>query len=106
MQPYENSFLSGPNASFIVELYARYIEDPDSVDPRWRSFFADLQDDARSVLQELRGASWETPRSGIIRNGSAGNGEQVSSEERRVGKAWVSKCRSRCSRDHSKKKNT
>ncbi|WP_119461704.1 2-oxoglutarate dehydrogenase E1 component [Rhodospirillaceae bacterium SYSU D60014] len=77
MQPYENSFLSGPNASFIVELYARYIEDPDSVDPSWRSFFADLQDDARSVLQELRGASWAPQRPGIIGDESAGNGQQV-----------------------------
>ena len=77
MQPYENSFLSGPNASFIVELYARYIEDPDSVDPSWRRFFADLQDDARSVLQEMRGASWAPRRPGIIGNGAAENGRQV-----------------------------
>ena len=27
------SFLSGPNAPFIEELYAKYLESPSSVDP-------------------------------------------------------------------------
>ena len=36
MQESETSFLSGPNAAFITELYARYAEDPQSVDPDWR----------------------------------------------------------------------
>src|SRR5438876_3352231 len=36
------SFLSGTNAIFIEELYARFLENPDSVDPSWRSFFAEI----------------------------------------------------------------
>jgi 2-oxoglutarate dehydrogenase E1 component len=36
------SFLSGTNAAFLEELYARWRESPDSVDPSWRAFFAEL----------------------------------------------------------------
>jgi 2-oxoglutarate dehydrogenase E1 component len=36
------SFLSGANAAFIEDLYARFLENPDSVDPGWRSFFTEL----------------------------------------------------------------
>src|SRR4051812_23380644 len=56
--PDQSSFLFGSNATFIAELYARYLEDPQSVDPSWNSFFTELNDDAREVLDELRGASW------------------------------------------------
>ncbi len=71
MHPLQTSILSGPNAAFIAELYARYAEDPGAVAPDWRRFFADLQDDARAVLRELRGASWSPTRPGIIVNGAA-----------------------------------
>jgi len=70
MQTIDNSILSGPNAGFIAELYARYVEDPASVDPSWRQFFAELQDDGRSVLQDLRGASWAPRQPTIIANGA------------------------------------
>jgi len=53
-----NSFLFGPNAKFIADLYARFAADPGSVDPSWQGFFRELDDDARAVIEELRGASW------------------------------------------------
>jgi len=65
-----SSFLSGPNAPFIADLYRRYLQDPGSVDPSWQGFFRDLGDDARAVIDELRGASW-TPRA---RPAEGGNG--------------------------------
>ena len=70
MQTIDSSILSGPNAAFIAELYARYVEDPHAVDPSWRQFFAELQDDGRSVLQDLRGASWAPRRPSVIVNGA------------------------------------
>jgi 2-oxoglutarate dehydrogenase E1 component len=70
MQPIDTSILSGPNAAFIAELYARYVEDPGSVDAGWQRFFAELQDDGRSVLQDLRGASWAPRRPAVIVNGA------------------------------------
>src|SRR5215469_2526569 len=36
------SFLAGADVSFLEALYARYLENPESVDAGWRSFFADL----------------------------------------------------------------
>ena len=54
----QSSFLFGQNAGFIAELYARFLKDPASVDPSWNGFFKELDDDARAVLDELRGASW------------------------------------------------
>ncbi len=33
----------GPNAGYILELYDRYLADPNSVDPELRAFFADFQ---------------------------------------------------------------
>src|SRR5882724_9139717 len=64
------SFLSGPNAPFIEELYAKYVESPSSVDPSWRKFFSELQDESATVLQDIRGASW-APR---LRSVEIGNG--------------------------------
>ena len=72
MQTPQGTFLSGPNASFIEELYGRYVENPTSVDPSWQTFFAELQDEGRAVLQDLKGASW-APRTGE-RPSNGGNG--------------------------------
>jgi 2-oxoglutarate dehydrogenase E1 component len=65
-QQSQSSFLFGGNATFIAEMFARYIVDPKSVDDSWQVFFAGLDDDARSVLEELKGASWAKTRSRII----------------------------------------
>mgnify|MGYP002714146060 CR=1 FL=1 len=64
--PDQSSFLFGSNATFIAELYARYLKDPQSVDSSWNSFFTELNDDAREVLDELRGASWAPNTTSII----------------------------------------
>jgi 2-oxoglutarate dehydrogenase E1 component len=34
------TFLTGANAGFIADLYARFLDDPASVDDSWRRFFA------------------------------------------------------------------
>src|SRR3546814_5089289 len=69
-RPEELSFLFGGNAVFIAELYSRYVEDPDSVDPSWKSFFDDLRDDPAGTLVEARGPSWGRLKPSVI----AGNG--------------------------------
>src|SRR5688572_2507755 len=38
-----NSYLFGSNAPFIEALYESYLKDPQSVEPRWRSYFDELQ---------------------------------------------------------------
>lgn len=57
------------NAEFVAELYTRYLENPNAVDPSWVAFFNDLEEDGRAVARALKGASW-TPRP----VGRAGNG--------------------------------
>ncbi|HEY0096048.1 MAG TPA: thiamine pyrophosphate-dependent enzyme, partial [Archangium sp.] len=39
MANFQDSYLSGGNIDFIEGLYARYLEDPSSVDPSWRELF-------------------------------------------------------------------
>ncbi|MGZ8263232.1 MAG: 2-oxoglutarate dehydrogenase E1 component [Burkholderiales bacterium] len=38
-----NSYLFGSNAPFIEALYESYLSDPESVEPRWRGYFDELQ---------------------------------------------------------------
>ncbi|HWI26473.1 MAG TPA: 2-oxoglutarate dehydrogenase E1 component [Stellaceae bacterium] len=67
------TFLNGANATFIAELYARWLDDPASVDESWRSFFGDLAEEAPAVLKELEGPGWGSERPHVIGNES-GNG--------------------------------
>jgi len=82
MQKSETSFLSGPNAAFITELYARYAEDPQSVDADWRDYFSSLGEEAQAALGDLRGASW-APRQANFVNGTGLNGDSVAASQRR-----------------------
>ena len=52
------SVLSGTNLTFIAELYARYLKNPQSVDQSWKPLFSQFADDGGTVLQDLHGASW------------------------------------------------
>ena len=60
------SFLSGTNAPYIAELYARFLENPKLVDKTWEIFFTDLSDDLEAVLNEMGGASWAASVEHII----------------------------------------
>jgi 2-oxoglutarate dehydrogenase E1 component len=53
----------------VEELYARYAEDPASVDAQWQAFFAGLKEDDRIVAQNAEGASWAKPNWPIPANG-------------------------------------
>ncbi|MBS0526970.1 MAG: 2-oxoglutarate dehydrogenase E1 component [Proteobacteria bacterium] len=66
MQAEQTSFLFGANAPFIEELYARFLEDPDKVDPDWRAFFEALAEERGDVLAEVRGASWAPNKARVI----------------------------------------
>ncbi|MCZ6509837.1 MAG: 2-oxoglutarate dehydrogenase E1 component, partial [Alphaproteobacteria bacterium] len=71
----QTSFLNGANATFVAEIYAKYLENPDSVDPSWRDFFATLHDDVGELLEEMRGASWAPRNTAVVGHGSnGGNG--------------------------------
>ncbi len=60
------SAMNGANAAYLADTYARWVENPGSVDPSFAELFAALNDDARSVLTDAMGASWAPrPRGGF-----------------------------------------
>src|SRR2546421_1378637 len=53
-----SSFLQGTNATYIDDLYARYEQDPASVDAEWQEFFKSLKDTPADVQKNAEGPSW------------------------------------------------
>ncbi|MEH2524265.1 MULTISPECIES: 2-oxoglutarate dehydrogenase E1 component [unclassified Bradyrhizobium] len=53
-----SSFLQGTNATYIDDLYARYEQDPASVESDWQEFFKSLKDTPADVQKNADGASW------------------------------------------------
>ena len=58
-------FLYGGNSTFVEELYAKYVANPDSVDPSWRQFFEALGDGFSQPSQALSRPSW-APASSLV----------------------------------------
>ncbi|MAB14285.1 2-oxoglutarate dehydrogenase E1 component, partial [Parvibaculum sp.] len=81
------SFLYGTNAGFVEELYARYLNDPASVDAEWKQFFDELDDERENVLKEVRGASWQRDDWPVSANGelvSALDGNWPAAEQKKL----------------------
>ena len=53
-----SSFLQGTNATYIDEIYARFENDPSSVDSEWQEFFKSLKDTPSDVRKNAEGPSW------------------------------------------------
>ncbi|WP_340244720.1 2-oxoglutarate dehydrogenase E1 component [Roseobacter sp. HKCCA2468] len=53
-----SSFMQGHNAEYLEQLYARYAQDPNSVEESWRVFFASLGDAPADAKAEAAGPSW------------------------------------------------
>ncbi|MGQ0505225.1 MAG: 2-oxoglutarate dehydrogenase E1 subunit family protein, partial [Myxococcaceae bacterium] len=64
MSNFQDSYLSGANIEFIEGLYARYLEDPNSVDPSWREVFA-RNDHGRPIFAP--GERREPPAGAVVR---------------------------------------
>ena len=56
-----SSFLYGGNAGYIDDLYARFEDNPGSVDAGWQAFFQGLKDDPANVQRAAHGPSWQRP---------------------------------------------
>src|SRR5690606_33366516 len=54
----ETSFLYGGNAAFVEDLYARWAQDPNAVEPSWRAFFASLQEKADQIKAATAQPAW------------------------------------------------
>ncbi|MBM3602451.1 MAG: 2-oxoglutarate dehydrogenase E1 component [Alphaproteobacteria bacterium] len=55
------TFLSGANIPYLLEIYARYLQDPSSIDASWAQYFATMGDHGHAALHDMLGASW-SPR--------------------------------------------
>ncbi|MFQ5533651.1 MAG: 2-oxoglutarate dehydrogenase E1 component [Sphingomonadales bacterium] len=70
----ESSFLYGGNSRFIEDLYRRYVDDPQSVDASWRTYFNKLSSGAREAMTGAPVASWARP--GPPRQSNGGTGDE------------------------------
>jgi 2-oxoglutarate dehydrogenase E1 component len=92
-----SSFLQGTNAAYIDDLYARYEQDPTSVDAEWQEFFKSLKDSPADVAKNAEGASWArdnwpvTPRDDLT-SALDGNWAQV---EKAVGTKLAAKAQAK-----------
>ncbi|MFN3447230.1 MAG: 2-oxoglutarate dehydrogenase E1 component [Roseococcus sp.] len=79
------SAMNGANAAFLADLYARWVEDPTSVDASFAELFAALNDDARAVLSDASGASWAPrPRGGFAPEPEAASAAKGAASQRRT----------------------
>ncbi|WP_027580837.1 2-oxoglutarate dehydrogenase E1 component [Bradyrhizobium sp. Ai1a-2] len=92
-----SSFLQGTNATYIDDLYARYEQDPASVDADWQEFFKSLKDTPADVQKNAEGPSWSrsnwpvTPRDDLT-SALDGNWAQV---EKAVGNKIAAKAQAK-----------
>ena len=56
------SFLYGANGAFVEDLYARWANDPNSVEPSWRAFFAAFHEQAETVKRAVDKPTWTPPQ--------------------------------------------
>jgi 2-oxoglutarate dehydrogenase E1 component len=54
----KTSSLFSANVVFINELYQKFLENPSSIDGTWAEFFAQNQDEIKSILADYKGPSW------------------------------------------------
>src|ERR1700742_2098702 len=92
-----SSFLQGTNAAYIDDLYARYEQDPASVEPEWQEFFNSLKDPPADGPKNATGPSWSranwpvTPRDELT-SALDGNWAQV---EKAVGAKIAAKAQAK-----------
>ncbi len=83
------TFLDSASAEYITHLYSEFMANSASVDASWQTFFSDLNDDERALLDDLSGASWtpeENRRSSRAFGATVeGAGAQVSAPAKAAG---------------------
>src|ERR1700720_3089366 len=55
------SFLDGGNAAYVEQLQDSYVRDPTSLDPSWREFFAQMNDESAAIAKGAQGPHWKRP---------------------------------------------
>ncbi|RED51281.1 2-oxoglutarate dehydrogenase E1 component [Aestuariispira insulae] len=70
----DTSPLFQANETYVEELYARYRDDPKSVDQSWAAFFEALGEDIQTIAVKDPGASWASGHSKVV----GGDGSSIS----------------------------
>src|SRR5580693_7063765 len=55
------SFLYGGNAAYVEHLQDSYLRDPASLDPSWREFFTQMNDDSATIAKAAQTPRWKRP---------------------------------------------
>lgn len=78
------SFLSGANAPYILDLFHQYRISPDNVSPEWQRFFASISlNDSQIMIQDDRVPQWSSDRLG------KGNGDVFRENSRQIEKNTI-----------------
>ena len=56
----DTAFLYGGNAAYIEQLYAQYVDSPQSVPDDWRAFFDEVGDPAEAAKRAASGPGWKS----------------------------------------------
>ena len=77
------SFLNSAHTSFFSDLYDKYLQNPDSVEPSWRAFFQGFDFGTESTLEERDGysATATTDKQSQISATAINNGQQLAMPE-------------------------
>ncbi len=82
--------LNGGNAAFIADAYAKWVQNPASVDLSFAEIFSALNDEAHAVLSDASGASWAPRRFDVAQpepaqaRGKAAKADGASAEQVRA----------------------
>src|SRR5580704_13754096 len=79
------SFLYGGNAAYVEQLQEGYLRDPASLDPSWREFFTQMNDDSVTIAKTTQRPRWKRPGRPVVADGelvSALDGNWTEAETR------------------------
>jgi 2-oxoglutarate dehydrogenase E1 component len=57
----DSDFLFGANATFIEAQYARFLSDPNSLEPSWRAYFASMEEAPDAAREGMKKPEWSAP---------------------------------------------
>src|ERR1700730_1390608 len=55
------SFLYSGKAAYVEQPQDSYLRDPGSLDPSWREFFTQMNDDSATIARTAKGPRWKRP---------------------------------------------
>ena len=82
MASIQDSYLSGSNIEFIEGLYARYLDDPASVDPSWREIFDKQSGDGQPIFLNGNGVGRRQAAVAAISDRAAASAQSMDLQSR------------------------